>query len=337
MKKIFLLICLCLLAVVTQAQTPGSWQQLDQRLRKEQFSGAIRVTKGAEVLFEQAYGFADAATQKPNTSDTVFHIGSLTKPITAAAILQLVAQERLKLHAPLAQHLEGWPREITVHHLLAHSSGLNDLSKRDYEQLLTRETSSAEWLALLKPTKLRFAPGARFEYANANYLVLGALLEKLTAQSYGAYLQRNVFAPAGMKATGYDALSRRNSALAQGYLANGRVAPFANMSAALSAGGLHATVGDLDRFTRALWQGRLLASAFAQQMWQPHAGKYGYGWSILERFQRTVYWHNGSVPGFFGFIAYAPRDDVFIGLLSNSDRNQGATVRRIAEIVFRSN
>jgi CubicO group peptidase (beta-lactamase class C family) len=325
------------LAVVTRAQAPSDWQQLDQRLRKEQFSGVLRVTKGAEVLFEQAYGFADAAKQKPNTSDTVFHIGSLTKPITATAILQLVAQERLSLHAPLAQHLEGWPREITVHHLLAHSSGLSDLSKRDYEQLLTRETSSDEWLALLKPAKLRFAPGARYEYANANYVVLGALLEKLTAQSYSAYLQRNVFAPAGMKATGYDALSRRNPALAQGYLANGRLAPFANMSAAMAAGGLHATIGDLDRFTRALVQGRLLAPSLTQQMWQPHAKQYGYGWVIAERFQRTVYWHNGSVPGFFSFIVYSPRDDVFIGLLSNNERNQGATVRRIAEIAFRSN
>jgi CubicO group peptidase (beta-lactamase class C family) len=325
---------MCWLAAAAPAQTSNDWRQLDRHLRKERFSGVIRVTKGTEVLFAQAYGFADTAQSKPNTLETVFHLGSLTKAVTATAILQLVAQGKLDLHASLSQYLEDWPRELTAHLLLSHSSGLRDLSKGDYERRLAHETSSVAWLALLKPVKLRFAPGARFEYANANYLVLGALLEKITGQSYDAYLQRYICEPANLKATGYDPLSRRNPALAQGYLTNGRAAPFANLSAAAAAGGLHSTIGDVERFTRALAQGRLLAPALLKQMWQPHANQYGYGWVIAERFHRTVYWHNGSIPGFFSFVVYAPRDDVFIGLLSNVERPPGATMRRIAEMAF---
>ena len=180
---------------------------LQAHLATGQFMGAVLVARGDEVLHRAGYGMANLELDVPMTPESVLRIASVTKQFTAAAILQLQDQGLLDVHDPVSRYLPDYPHgdEITLHQLLNHSSGTPD-----FETLLEsgpgfRQAISLEaMMATFSDLPLDFPPGSQYSYSNSGYVVLTAILEKLTSQRYADYMAERFFVPLGMTATGYD-------------------------------------------------------------------------------------------------------------------------------------
>ena len=172
----------------------------------ERFMGAVLVAKGGTVVFEEDYGLADLETGRPNTPHTTFRLGSLSKPLTATAVLQLQEAGHLTLDDAVGAHLPEYPngRIITLRHLLTHTSGIPDYARfPDYPSYMNSPTTLSGLIDRFKNLPLMFPPGTQFGYSNSNYVLLTAIVEQVSGQDYGTYLQEHVFAPSLMDSSGY--------------------------------------------------------------------------------------------------------------------------------------
>ena len=225
------------------------------RLEALGYSGGLAVVKGGETVLLKGYGQADREGGVPMRPDSVFNLGSITKPFTAAAILRLQELGKLKTSDPIARFFDGVPEDkagITLEHLLTHSSGLeSDFSPTDYEP-----TTREEYVRRALASKLLFAPGQGYEYANAGYSLLAAVVEKATGKDYETALGELVLKPAGMTETGYKAPRWAKARIAHGYRDGedwgtilGRIQePGAPYWALRGNGGLHTTLADMVRW-----------------------------------------------------------------------------------------
>nr|MBF6590949.1 beta-lactamase family protein [Ktedonobacterales bacterium] len=286
-------------APVVSAAAAGIDAYLERQALARRFSGAALVAaRGGRVLLSKGYGLADAAAGIPNTARTRFRIGSLTKQFTAMAILLLRERGRLRVSDAVCRYLARCPaawRPITIEELLTHTSGIPDLAERaitDY----TKPLSPEALLALIESEPLAFAPGTSFRYSSAGYNVLGVVIERVSGQAYGTFLQQAIFGPLGMTATAYDVNRPIPPEHARGYTTWGTPAPYLDMSLPFAAGALASTVGDLARWERALEMGTTLPRPAVAEMLTPHvticasgaqpcAGRftrlgYGYGWYV---------------------------------------------------------
>jgi CubicO group peptidase (beta-lactamase class C family) len=307
------------------------------------FRGAVLVARQGKILFSQGYGLADAKQQIANTLQTRFRLGSLTKPITAVAVLTLQAAGKLDLRRTVCSYLADCPpawQPITLHHLLSHTSGIPELTRLPgFEASKGQPSTPAETMARFSGLPLDFAPGNHWEYSNSNYIVLGALIEQVSGQPYERYLRAAILTPLGMNDTGY----LEGAAVAEGYRPDGRPAEFIDMSIPFAAGGLFSTVGDLYALDRALVQGNLLPAALRDAMFTVQTpfppgegpGGYGYGWVVEERPAGKVIWHNGNIEGFSTGMRRFVTPDLVIIILSNEERrNPNAVIEGIAAIVL---
>jgi CubicO group peptidase (beta-lactamase class C family) len=298
------------------------------------------VTRGDTVLFEEAYGAADADLGMLNSVARRFGIGSLTKPITATAVLRLVQRGRLALDDGLCRLIAPCPdawRRVTVRQALAHGTGIPDL----FGELPAAPADSLRAvvdavIARHMDDTLRFRPGERYAYSNFNYILLGYVLEVAGKAPWQAILRQEVFEPAGMSATEYDDVWRILPGRVRGYrlagveLRNTRY----HDHAAYTAGGLLSTAGDLLRFDRALSEGRLLADTLFQVMVTPGLGDYGLGWQVIRAFGRTLRNHSGGITGFASHLAHYDDGTTIIVLSNVEEEPAKATACDIAAIVF---
>lgn len=266
-------------------------------VQRGDFMGTVLVARQGTVVFRKAYGFADTAWRVPNTADTKFNIGSLTKQFTGAAVLQLVAAGKVRLDDPVTRHVPMAPAAwapITIAHLLAHRSGLQGPGgPADYPRGIDATYTTRELVDLVAAKPLEFPPGTRFKYSNAGYYVLGHLIEQVSGQSYADYLRTQIFQPLGMGQSGYGSVRDLIEGRAFGYGKDGSRLQYAmhvDWSLASAAGALYSTV-DRDR-------GRLRM------------------------------YHQGTNPGYAGFIYRYPDDGLLIVVLSNLET---APVRSIAD------
>ena len=251
---------------------------LDSLSRVDQFSGVISISKRGTPVFERAYGMADRARRMPNTVETAFNLGSINKLFTAIAVRQLAADGRLAVDSSLARAWPDFPdtgiaRRVTIRQLLNHRSGVSGnifavpgvASQRDVRH-------NRQFLAAVINTPLAFPPGSRQQYSNAGFVVLGGLIERVSGEDYYAYVQRHIFAPAGMTRTGHFAVDSLPSRTAIGYTRGGgdepgeaaRNTPLRPNTGDLpgrgsAAGGGYSTVGDLKRLLAALRAGKIAA------------------------------------------------------------------------------
>jgi CubicO group peptidase (beta-lactamase class C family) len=282
------------------------------RLEGLGFAGVVGVEDEGVPILVRGYGLADRARGRPVTPDTVFDLGSITKPFTAAAILALQDDGRLAVADPLARHLPGVPedkRALTLHHLLTHTSGLSDPPRGDHDL-----AASAAWVrewALAQP--LEHAPGAEHAYRNVNYSLLGLVIERVSGEGYEAFLRRRLLAPAGLARTGYLLPRYAEHELARGTLGGEpwgttleRPMLADGPAWTLRAnGGLHSTVGDVLRWHHALLEDVVLSPAARALAESPFADEgggtaYGYGWSIQRSPSgKKLVAHNGGNGVFF--------------------------------------
>ncbi|PZV06600.1 MAG: serine hydrolase [Leptolyngbya sp.] len=297
-----------------------------------QFMGTVLVVRDGKTVLGRAYGLADLDQQIPHSLDTRFPIGSVTKQFTAAAILQLQDRGLLNVQAPVATYLPDYPNDtITLHHLLTHTAGLPNLtSTPEYFEWMQRPATLEELIARFQDLPLEFEPGSQHRYSNSGYILLTQVIETVSGQSYGDYVQDHLLTPLGMENTGYDGPS---PGLATGYRGNARnyqIVPVADPTSAQGAGGLYSTVGDLARWNQALFGNlpgdrAVLSEAAIAAMTTPQVSlgiaeaphlAYGYGLGVDTSDQPRIL-HGGGISGFVSSLLYLPKQNTTIVVLSN--------------------
>lgn len=254
--------------------SPGGKLQayLDSLGADHRLSGAILVAKDGEAIASKAAGIADRATGTANTLETKFNLGSLNKMFTAVAIAQLAQEGRLKFDDTISRHLPDYPNKeiadkVTIHHLLTHTSGMGSYTNKKFEAQRSSLTTIAAHLPLFVNEPLSFPPGEKFQYSNSGYMLLGAIVEKLSGQSYYDYVLKKIYRPAGMTNTGFYEPGAEISNLAIGYTkmdASDQRSEVEKPNTDLRevkggpAGGGYSTVSDLLKFHVALREHKLL-------------------------------------------------------------------------------
>jgi len=302
-----------------------------EMVRRHLPSLTVAVARDGKIVKTQAYGRADLARKTPAAPDTVYGLGSCTKPVTAVAVLRLVEAGKIRLDDPASRSIPGLPaawQAITVRQLLSHTSGLpNYRLSINYRRMAsyTRQ-DSAETLVGRKA--LDFAPGTRYEYSNTNYHLLGRLIGSVSGQPYARFLDTQLFRPAGMTATRLAAPPAAVPGQATGYLLRDgvNVPNTLIFPAAVNSGdsGLLSTAPDLARWCLALDAGRLLRPDTMEQMETP--GKladgtetaYGLGWIVTRWNGHRLVAHSGAEPGYSSSIFRFPDDHLALVLLSNT-------------------
>lgn len=330
----------------------GPWERLSDReiaakldayLKKladaDLFSGAVLVARDGKPLYKRAFGLASQGFQAPNRVDTKFNLGSMNKMITAVAIAQLAEQGKLAFTDPIRQHLPDYPNsdaaeKVTVHHLLTHTSGMGTYFNEQWEARKSRLRSVADYLPLFAEQPLAFEPGARWEYSNAGFVVLGALIEKLSGQSYFDYVRDHITKPAGMTDTDAYELDQDTPNLAIGYTRmdlNGRASSgprrnnlFMHVIKGGPAGGGYSTVEDLLRFDTALRRHKLLSAMstellLAGKVDTPWGAKYAYGFEDQSMNGKRIVGHGGGFPGINGQLDIYLDGGATVAVLSNYD------------------
>jgi CubicO group peptidase (beta-lactamase class C family) len=305
------------------------------------FAGVVIVAQNGDVVLHKGYGLANRETGERVTGSTVFDIGSITKPFTAAAVLKLEDEGKLHVNDPIDRYFDNVPTDkkaITIHHLLTHTAGLQDGFGGDYDL-----TSRDSLMRVILSSKLQRAPGSKYEYSNAGYSVLGAIIEKVSGQPYEQYLRDHVIRPAGLTSTGYRSVDWKAKSLAIGYRGSSRFGtpldkqwlddgPSWHLRA---NGGLLSTAADLYRFVSGFHNGRIVSAASYKKAVTPQAGfSYGYGWGVSKMPNgKTQISHNGSNGYFYALATYLPDDKVTVIFLTNDQANRGIE-RDIGEIVM---
>jgi CubicO group peptidase (beta-lactamase class C family) len=292
-------------------------------------SGSVLISQHGHVLLSKGYGFADRAKKTPNDPNSRFAIGSITKQFTAAAILLLEVQGKLKVGDLICAYIAQCPTAwgvITIKELLTHMSGIPDYlnTLHSFSGYAGPPLTPLQIIGGFRDVPLEFAPGTSFAYSSSGYVLLGYIIEQVSGLSYEAFLQKNIFTPLNLSDTGYN---HNSNGVVTGYDTRS-VAPMQPMEPSIpyAAGGLYSTVEDMNRWEQALTTDALLPAASRAEMFSDQTSgqtagyttDYGYGfWVGTDDSGRTWIGHGGALPGFQSIENRYPIDDVTIIVLSN--------------------
>jgi CubicO group peptidase (beta-lactamase class C family) len=333
---------------------------LDQQVASHAFSGVALVWREGAPTFAYAGGIADRGHGIPIAPDTRFAVASVTKLPVAVAALRLVDRDLVGLDQPVidilppAHRTAALRREHTLHHLLSHTSGLPNYHD-DAAQTWASFTSCwdriptylvrrpADMLPLFATLTADFAPGERYAYSDANFILVGLVIEAITGRPFSEVVAEEVFVPAGMTATAFEDLDRAPLRLATGYLTDDgpyetrRSNVFSVPAGGMPDGGMITTAEDLARLMDALLGGRLLAArtlaAMASPQGPPDAGeRYGYGCElVVEDGVVTALSHSGTDPGVTAELNHYGASGTTVVVLCNQDRGAWSATTRILE------
>lgn len=329
----YALVAMVLMAPLAEAANRK--QEVDRYItgfhQKGLFNGTVLVANEGGILLKKGYGSADLEWKVPNTPDTKFRIGSITKSFTAAVILQLVAEGKLQLDDSITKHLPDYRKDtgerVTITHLLNHTSGIPSYtSAPDFRTDSIKPFGVAEFVKKSCSGDLEFEPGTKFAYNNSGYYLLGAIIEKLTGQTYAQAVQARIFGPLSMKDSGYDVTATVLPKRASGYAPGpgGYVnADYLDMGNPYAAGSLYSTVEDLYRWDRAFYGDRLVPAELKQKMLTPGLQHYGFGWTIAPvqlhdgKTKLPGVFHGGGINGFSALLVRVPERKETVILLDN--------------------
>lgn len=307
--------------------------------------GVVLIAEKGKITYEKAFGMAHLELDVPMKTDMVFEIGSITKQFTAVAILQLAEQHKIQLQDPLIKYFPDFPahcKDISIHHLLNHTSGLNNFtSENSWSEVWRTDLSMQETIALFINKPLAFQPGEKFSYCNSGYVLLGAIIQKVSGETYEAYLQKNIFNPLEMKNTYFGSRSKIIKNRVQGYQKNQEFinAEYVTFSQTGAAGALMSTTHDLSKWYTALYHHKVISPKslrLATTAYNTQTGKpthYGYGWFINEVNGVQTVEHGGGIFGFLTYALYLPTEDILITVLTNYDQyNPEALTVKLASL-----
>ncbi|HEX4959898.1 MAG TPA: serine hydrolase domain-containing protein [Thermoanaerobaculia bacterium] len=299
----------------------------EELAKKDEFSGVVLVARHGEVVLQKAWGLANREAGAPATLDTRFRLGSMNKMFTSVATLQLVEAGKLALDDPIGKYLTDYPNKdvaskVTVRNLLTHTGGTGDIFGPDFDKNRLTLREHSDYLKLYGSRGLTHEPGAEFRYSNYGFVLLGALIEKVTGMSYYDYVRSHIFQPAGMTST--DSLTEADAVpnRSVGYMKeNGKWVPNTDTLPwrGTSAGGGYSTAGDLLRFAQALESGKLISKASLTAATTPYKEQYGYGFGMDGEGALRSYGHSGGAPGMNGDLRIFPQLGYVVISLSNLD------------------
>ena len=341
MKRSAYVLPLILFLSLTCFAQDGVSPKVDEYIRGQMMSQQIpgvslAVVKNGEIVLARGYGLANVEHQVPVKPETIFQSGSMGKQFTATAVMMLVEEGKLSLDDKITKYFPDGPaawNNITVRHLLTHTSGMTDYPA-DFD--LRRDYTEDELYQRIKPIPLAFQPGEKWSYSNLAYVMLGVLIHKASGKFYGDYLQERVFQPLGMTTARVISETDIVPNRAAGYrLVNGQlknqewVSPSLNTTA---DGALYFTVYDVAKWDAALYGEKLLKRSSLEQMWTPvklNDGKthgYGFGWSLGQVRGHRVVEHGGAWQGFKSQISRYVDDKLTVIVFANQIRANPAKI-----------
>ncbi len=299
----------------------------------DMFHGTILVTDYNKIIYKKGFGLANMEWDIPNKIDSKFQIGSITKPFTAMLIIQLVAEGKLDLNEPISTYLPNYPKEngtqITIHHLLTHSSGLGNNESND-----EKYSRPKDMVNQFSGIPLQYKPGKRFAYSNSGYTLLGYIIETITKKSYEEVLNERIFTPLKMKNSGFyrhRPLIKNMSSSYNKWYGNYFDEDHSDESSAYAAGAIYSTVEDLFLWDQALNTELLLPKKYMDLLFKKHMvdsnSHYGYGWELRDKpignTSETIatIGHSGSIGGFRSLYTRIPTRNASIIILNNTNRS----------------
>ncbi|RST59993.1 class A beta-lactamase-related serine hydrolase [Siminovitchia terrae] len=328
----------------TKANLESLFNDIKER---ELLNGTVLVAKKGEILYEGAFGDADLSTNRPLTSRSVFNLASVSKPITATAILLLVQEGKLSLDDYLNKWIPDLPYEgITIRHLLNHTNGLPDYL--DLFEVYWDKAKIADnddllrYLIKYKPERL-FAPNERVEYSNTGYILLAIIVERITDMDFSDFLQENIFKPLKMTRTQAIGVRKENIEIddyAYGYVYDVYAGEYiladdfeeskmvTYLDGMLGDGGIQSTVRDLYLYERALSSGNLINDELLKEAYKPAVTetetpfKYGFGWILEDDKEKgQIIWHSGGWPGYVTHLKRFIDHDIVVIVLRNKEQD----------------
>ncbi|HEV2690303.1 MAG TPA: serine hydrolase domain-containing protein [Bryobacteraceae bacterium] len=316
--------------------------KLDGWAAQDKFAGAVLVAHNGKPVFTAVYGLADREKKIPNKLTTRFRMGSMNKMFTATSILQLVQAGKIKLDDPLGKYLPDYPNKevatkVTIHHLLTHTGGTGDIFGEEFTAHRLELKTLQDYVKMYGARGPRFEPGARFEYSNYGFVLLGLVVEKASGQDYYDYVRAHIFEPAGMTRSGSEPENVDVADRSKGYMNDGagkkpntETLPYRGTS----AGGGYTTVEDLLRFANALTGHKLLDQGHTELLTTGKvaagAGKYAYGFTDNVTDGVRSFGHGGGAPGMNGDLMIFPDSGYVVAALANMDQAASDAAQWIA-------
>jgi CubicO group peptidase (beta-lactamase class C family) len=284
-------------------------------------SGSILIAIRGNILLAKGYGLADRKHNIPNTSATIFRIGSITKTITALSVMQLQEKRKLNINDKLSKYLHDYPDgdKITIHNLLTHTSGIPSYNWLRSDNKPQELDTVINWINELT---LQSEPGESFMYSNSGYALLTYIIEKVSGMKYEDYVKENIFIPCNMKNTGLHSMNNHIKNMAFGY---GRIdydgfkettrpCPLAK-----GDGDLSSTVKDLSKFVMAFYNNKLISRESRKQMLETYKNNYALGWIIEKMHGEKLVYHNGGELGYMSNMMSFNDNELLVIYLFNSD------------------
>ena len=308
---------------------------LGERAKSGAFSGVVLVAKNGTPVYSAAFGLADRERHVPNAMETRFNLGSMNKMWTAIAIAQLVERGKVDLDATIGQYVPDLPNQairetVKVRHLLSHTSGMGSYFRNGFLRNKTYAATAADLVPFYADDSLSFTPGARMQYSNSGFALLGLIVERVSRQSFYDYMTTNVIERAGMKRAAYVDVRAHPTDIAVGYAKpeDGSGEATANWDMieqhSSPAGGAYASALDLVAFSRALWSGKLVSPALVKEfttgkvaMGPQMQYAFGFGVGKIDAWRQVG--HNGGIPGANAEFMMFPDQGVDVVVLANMD------------------
>lgn len=304
-------------------------ENLAKDVAADRFAGTIMVARHGKVIYENAGGLADRAVKVPVAMDTKFRIGSANKMFTAIGALQLVEKGKLTLDAPVGTYLKEYPnaqfaKTVTIRQLLSHTGGAGDIFTPEYEAKRNEVRTLSDYVTLFGNRAPDASPEGKNAYSNYGFVLLGRIIEVVSGEDYYSYVQRHVFAPAGMTDTASLPEEVGVAKRSRGYTrSGGKLADNADTLPyrGSAAGGGYTTAADLIRFGDALRSGKLLSKTMLSQATAPQHpdGWYGFGFWIGGQGPTRNWGHGGGAPGMNAAFRVYPELDAVAVALANLD------------------
>ena len=326
----FFLIAL-LLPVAAHASLEDAKAFLEGTYDPNRPGASVIVMQDGEIVHQAGYGLANVEWGIPITPDTVFRVGSVTKQFTGAAIMLLEQRGLLSVDDPIDQYLPDYPTHghvITIEMLLNHTSGIKSYTGIEgyMDQAIRTDLTTEELVDVFKNQPMDFAPGDAWRYNNSGYVLLGAIIEEVSGQSYEAFIADNIAAPLELDSTHYGGpklIPNRASGYRTGEDGNIQNAPFLSMTQPHAAGALLSTTGDLAEWHKALTGGEFIHDDSYEKMTSVaklndgETYPYGYGLGVGQMRERRMISHGGGIHGFTCYSLYLPEEDLYVAVLTN--------------------
>jgi CubicO group peptidase (beta-lactamase class C family) len=306
----------------------------------------LAVSVKNKTVFSEAFGLADDESARPVSTKTRFRIGSVSKALTSAALIKLVADKKLDLDAPIQKYIPSFPEKkylITTRQLAGHLAGIRHYRENDISDLVRTEhfENAADAIRIFKDDSLLFVPGTQFHYSSYGWNLLGAVIEGASGTTFLNYMHQNIWKPLNMTQTYGDVADSVISDRSTFYDATGQKAAFEDLSYKYPGGGLLSTADDLVKFGNALINGTTFDPELKKLLFESQRTadgtltNYGLGWFIgKDNNGHRMWFHAGDLLNSSSYLLIYPDDNIVVAFSANAQEGLLFDIRDVAPLYY---